>query len=220
MSTPLPVSVQVFFESQHSLALTAADRDSTADEFDSELNLHWLPSNVKPPKRDQAGYAEYADILFYVGASITAVAGTFLSAFAVAAGKAAGKEAGADGYKALRSLVAKLTAKLTKKSYNLRTRVLFIFDLENEYLAVQIPVHVDLVAREVSDEELESAIDDCVSVSVADLRSNWNRIEERIERFKLGREPWGGLLQENTHVVSRREGRWVISPVERQYLTR
>ena len=190
------VAVQIISPDSLELSLTGEEREDISQSISNSLTqIVWLPPHEKDRDPTVLGLEYTTAILaFILGVPITGAFAAYFKAFF--------GEAGKDSYTQLKKLLAKVWKKQSDKSYALSSTAYLIFQFRDEHVAFRFRI-VHVLPGEMSPEDYEKEVEDCVSSILSSLDS----IERDIKEFGIG----DGQTDYKLHLIHRAgEEKWQI----------
>lgn len=198
--SPYSIAVQITSRSvQHKenpeVVLPSAQRTEISRQFEQHFTIHWLPPNVR--KRQSRMLSVDSTVYIFIQGLLV---GSLLKPFF----ESMVKEAGKDFWTALKQFAARVWKAQADRSYKFRSTTYFIFQLEEDFLA--IPVVFIGGSEKLTLEQCEQHL----SNNLEDISASWPAILADIEKFRLGK-----TSTTHIHLITRDEAkRWMIHPME------
>jgi hypothetical protein len=184
------VAVQVLSSDNPHLLTSREDRNGLAEEVIEFWTVRWLPPIGQ--SRTGFGSSESTLILLYLlGFSFLSLAKPLF--------EEAAKEAGKDLWKGIKALVSKLHKRQSAKSYRLQSNIYVIFELCDDFVAIQLWLSSE-------DDTPETEIEKELLSQLSEFASSWEDIQETIKRFEVGVNTPGSLSGSDCpriHVIHR-----------------
>ncbi len=153
------------------LALSKAEKEEIQNQVGSELQLFWLPAKARACEDRAFASNELTISIFALGIAFSSLAKPFFDAIA--------QEVAKDVWNGLKKLSGLLWGKMQKKSYQANGQMLIYFELNDEHVAVQL-----FPPEGGTMEEIQNHIEE----ELRQLALDWERIQEDIQRFSIGRD--------------------------------
>ncbi|MBH0113201.1 hypothetical protein I5E68_09610 [Novosphingobium sp. YJ-S2-02] len=181
---PLQLTVQTVHPVQFS-PLNGDDRRFIDETCKPHINLSWLPAYQRSSdlfdSENLELHANYGiDISVIIGLGVGFAANSFFGAML--------KEAGKDTYNSLKSFLASIAKRSAKNSYRVRPKVVFLLEIDQDFVAFIIPFHNWIVTEVAEDNSKQVSIYlKNIENHVQAFHRDWSKIIEQIQGSDLNR---------------------------------
>lgn len=185
-------AIQIRSRTSASIAFSSEERNQIEKELGDAFPVNWLPPVLRSREGNDAGNSDHSTILIFVlGMTLSSVIKPFVEEIS--------KEIAKDFWANVKRLYAKLIHKQKAKSYRVSTRAYLFFELNDEFVAVELPA---MGGAELTEAEFVAIIE----TELARLLEDWDNIVADVEHFEIGKLQPNHRDIATIHLIVRRGG--------------